>query len=85
MSTETSGIEGRKVSAPVDVLADDRPLRTTGWYTVQSIAGPARLLRYFKSEERAREDARRKSHYGVRAVAADRLRIVESGVQGVQS
>ena len=67
------------MSAPVDVLADDRPLRHTGWYTIQSIAGPARVLRHFKSEERAREDARRKSHYGVRAVAAERLRPVEHG------
>lgn len=61
----------------VDVLADDRPLYVTGWYTVQSIVGPARVLRHFKVEERAREDARRKSHYGVRAVAAERLRVVE--------
>ena len=41
------------MSAQVDVLADDRPLRHTGWYTIQSIAGPARILRHFKSEERA--------------------------------
>jgi hypothetical protein len=65
-------------TAPVNVMADDRPLRSAGWYTVQSFVGPARILRYFKSEERAREDARRKSHYGVRAVSADRLRVVEA-------
>lgn len=65
------------MSAPVDVLADDRPLAATGWYTVQAIAGPARVLRHFKAEERAREEARRKCHYGVRAVAAERLRVVE--------
>ena len=67
------------MSAQVDVLADDRPLRQSGWYTIQSIAGPARILRHFKSEARAKEDARRKAHYGVRAVAADRLRTVEHG------
>lgn len=57
----------------IEVMADDRPLRSTGWYTIQRIVGPATVLRYFKSEDRAREDARRKSHYGVRAVPAERL------------
>jgi hypothetical protein len=69
------------LNRPVDVLADDRPLRTDGWYTVQSICGPARVLRYFRNEDRAREDARRKSHYGVRAVAASRLRVVAGGAR----
>ena len=61
----------------VDVVADDRPLKRTGWYTIQSIEGPARVLRHFTSERRAREEAYRKAQYGVRAVEADRLRVVE--------
>jgi hypothetical protein len=69
------------LNRPVDVLADDRPLRSNGWYTVQSICGPARVLRYFRSEERACEEARRKSHYGVRAVAASRLRVATGDAQ----
>ncbi len=65
------------LSGSVEVLADDRPLRADGWYTVQAICGPARVLRYFRNEARAVEDARRKAHYGVRAVSADRLHIAE--------